>query len=767
MTVTEISDKYTAIKRLIADNNLAEVFPMLEMLIENVSDYLLREELDSIRNTYGMMLHYYLQGSDDSKRQEMYNDILKRIVELNNRVNYRLMAVYASSEYFSAVRKFKLSPATLDNLISDYSKAIENAESAIDTEIYPRDILLNAEELQRRIFLFVWTRQYLSRQESDIISTLLSETPDSDNTGLRTALRCAIIGALYLGCCFYYDKAKIKLLITCALNNTDTKVLARAYTLLAVLLTLYHKRTAADRTLRSILSLLADATYSNDAFRDIVIAWTRTSETKKINKTIQEEIIPGLMKLRPEIEKNFRDMEGNLPGEGDEESEYNPAWESFLEKSGLEEKLRKLNDLQMEGADMFMMAFARMKQAPFFQNEHAWFLPFSALRTEVHEGVEAVAGDLAEVMEESPLFCHTDRYSMFIGFSSIPKPTLNAMSQQISAQIDQFKEDKADALKNTPRAKLSDEISLFVKDLYRFYHQFSRKNEYRNPFDTELNFMCVPVLGELLKQADTPEMLGNLYFKRGLWNNAIQMSEVIEERYKDYIAAVENLQSPEAYIDYRYTPGDEDIENLLASMLERKGFAQMKLKQYSDAIITLTRAQRYQESSAWVLSNIARCYNRIGNHESAAHFLDAAIKIDPDNVRLLLRRGRLDMETGRHDEAVKIFYKLVYLHPENMLYRRMLAWCRCLQNEPQKALEQYEAIPACEREESDFLNMGHCLFSLERYIEARNCYAEFISHKSISEFIAEVKKDIALLPFLKGKEQQLAWLCDAAAMKID
>lgn len=764
MTVTEISNKYAAISRFISEKKLSEAFPALGELIGNVADYALREELENIRKTYAMMLHYYLEGSPDTRRDEMYKEIARRLSELNNRVNYRLMGLFSNYNYFSVVRKSQLHPATLDGLLASFDAAVQKASTALEADVYPKEPLREAEELQTRIFNLVWTRQYLTRRETEILGTLLSDTPEDDRTFLQTSLRCVIAGALYLGCSIYYDPARLKLLITCALNNSDTKVLARAYTLLSVLLVLYYKRAATDRTLRSMLSLLADAPQSPDAFRNVVISWIRTAETQKINKTISEEIIPGLMKLRPEIEKGFREMEGKLP---DEDSGFNPAWEEFLQKSGLEEKLRRLNDLQMEGADMFMMAFARMKQLPFFRSEMAWFLPFSAMRTEVRQGAQAVPHELGELMESTPLFCHTDRYSMFLGFSSVPKSTLDVMSQQIKAQLGQFKEDSSDALKDNRRARLGDEISLFVKDLFRFYNQFSEKAEYRNPFPLDLDFLRVPALGDLLREDDTPGMLGSLYFHRGLWKNAIRMSEVIEERFKNYIDGVENLQSPADYIDYRYLPGDEDIESVLATVLERKGFAEMKLKDYRKAIHTLTRAQRYQAPSVWVLSNLARCFRKLGDAASSACFLDAALRLDPDNMRLLLRRGRLDMETGSHDAAVKIFYKLLYLHPENQLFQRMLAWCRCLRNEPEKALKLYEAIPSAERDDSDILNMGHCLLYLDRQGDAKACYAEYISRKNLTEFLSEVRKDIGQLPFLKGKEEELMWVCDAAAMGID
>ena len=35
-----------------------------------------------------------------------------------------------------------------------------------------------------------------------------------------------------------------------------------------------------------------------------------------------------------------------------------------------------MNELQLEGADVYMSTFAQLKSYPFFQNPHNWFYPF-------------------------------------------------------------------------------------------------------------------------------------------------------------------------------------------------------------------------------------------------------------------------------------------------------------------------------------------------------------------------------------------------------
>ena len=45
--------------------------------------------------------------------------------------------------------------------------------------------------------------------------------------------------------------------------------------------------------------------------------------------------------------------------ENPEENDLNPDWEKAFESSGLGDKIREMNELQLEGADVYMSTFAR------------------------------------------------------------------------------------------------------------------------------------------------------------------------------------------------------------------------------------------------------------------------------------------------------------------------------------------------------------------------------------------------------------------------
>ena len=73
----------------------------------------------------------------------------------------------------------------------------------------------------------------------------------------------------------------------------------------------------------------------------------------------------------------------------EENNDKNPDWEEAIEKSGLGDKLREMNELQLEGADVYMSTFAGLKSYPFFREVHNWFYPFTKQQSDVHNMLES------------------------------------------------------------------------------------------------------------------------------------------------------------------------------------------------------------------------------------------------------------------------------------------------------------------------------------------------------------------------------------------
>ena len=84
---------------------------------------------------------------------------------------------------------------------------------------------------------------------------------------------------------------------------------------------------------------------------------------------MREEIIPEMLKNV----SSMKNMRFGFEENDEENNDMNPDWEDAFEKSGLGDKLREMNELQLEGADVYMSTFAALKNYPFFREVHNWF----------------------------------------------------------------------------------------------------------------------------------------------------------------------------------------------------------------------------------------------------------------------------------------------------------------------------------------------------------------------------------------------------------
>lgn len=106
----------------------------------------------------------------------------------------------------------------------------------------------------------------------------------------------------------------------------------------------------------------------------------------------------------------MRNMKFGFEESDEEKDDTNPDWADAIEKSGLGDKLREMNELQLEGADVYMSTFSQLKSYPFFRDISNWFYPFDKQQSDVikefrHRGKEG--GSLLEIILQSGVLSAT------------------------------------------------------------------------------------------------------------------------------------------------------------------------------------------------------------------------------------------------------------------------------------------------------------------------------------------------------------------------
>ena len=467
MNVEEILSK--AINCLM-DRRLSNAIEVLDQLYVQRPSLMGHSEFEAIKTDYQLMVDYMGRGFSDSHRESLYNTLLQRLyrVAADLEISWRCKNVSAYVNSFRVIDHLNTSHdfvrTVLESFVSDIamlSLQPEEMREQKSKELYERH-----QTFINRLFSALWTSCQWTEDDCKFYTELLL-SPTVMSTDQQV-----IVSAISLGAMNQFDINKFKTLVNVYQKATDEHVRQRALVgwVLAVFegMDIFPEQDALIRELcenpaitRELLTLQIQFFYSKAAEKD--------------NDKIQRDIMPDIM-------RNSNLTIGRL---GIMEKEED-AIESILHQDAdekrmeqLEEKVRKMMDMQKQGSDIYFGGFSQMKRFSFFNDMVNWFTPFylnhPALRSVINK-----LGDtkfLNTLMERSN-FCESDRYSFAFALEQI----INQLPADIKDAIG------SDAMLG-PLAEsddTEDAISIrrtYLQDLYRFFRLYHTANDFINPFE--------------------------------------------------------------------------------------------------------------------------------------------------------------------------------------------------------------------------------------------------------------------------------------------
>ena len=492
MNEQAIQEQYQHIVNLLEQKRLKEAQVQLEAFLWNCNDWTLRNRLEQAKVSYQYMLQYMRQGVNDPERQKLYLQLLAETWELAEQIRISLLDE-VSTRYYHSLHKNK------KNMVAGYgmSSWLKVLESFPDDmavcQLMPDNKQSLDSALQRHegtaqyLFLTTWGNSgWTAEEEQEARLYLESELlPVND--------LCLFTGAILLSLMECFDPRKFSWLLDAA-THADTQVSQRALVIIAIILHRHSSRLRLYPELMAKLSLLNEDGSFGKQLNRVYIQLLRSRETEKIDKKMREEIIPEMMK-NVTIMRNMKyGFEENI-----DEDDRNPDWEKAFEESGLGNKIREMNELQLEGADVYMSTFAQLKSYPFFQNPHNWFYPFDMQHSSIIRefGLKPTGENaVLSLILQSGFFCNSDKYSLCFTMAHIPQAQRNMMLSQMTSQDlnELMDESKSSSLRQY--ALRPDVISnQYIHDLYRFFKLSQRRHEFRDIFKEEIALHRIPAIG--------------------------------------------------------------------------------------------------------------------------------------------------------------------------------------------------------------------------------------------------------------------------------
>lgn len=736
------ADIQQKITRYVNEHRLRDAFSLCRTLVEGVGARDMAGDIAMVEEGYRYMLEYAARGAEDPGRSDMAQQIGEQILTFADRLHRANNKKDAPTYYFNILRYEELQQHTLPNLINDYRKGTEESSlfnlvvsGAHSTKV--RDRLAQNEALERRIFNRLWVTFPLSRADVEAVNSCLT------SADMPAYFRELLVSALLIGGLEYYDEKRLDLLLN-AYTSSETRVSTAAFIALSLLLYKGRNRKLSS-SLRAKLDTARELHEWHNDLRTAYMELAKTIDTDRISRKINEEVVPEMMKLRPEIDKK---LNINIERIDAAELEENPEWQDMLDKSGIADKLKEMSEIQEEGGDVMMGTFAHLKSFPFFNETVNWFLPFHTDYSEFTGDDAAVMQPVADLMMAAPFLCDSDKYSFMFSLRMVPASQREMMLSQLKAHGNQMAELRAASL-NVGNVSRKNIINKQVQNLYRFFNLFRRKGEFANPFAEGVNLVEVNYLQDDLQQLGILPIVGEYYFSHKYYEQAIQIFEAMAQEE---------------------TP---DVQ-----LYQKMGYALQKTAQTERAVEFYLKAEMLDSRSDWTLRRLARCFMTLRQPKEALTRLKALAERHPNNVAIVLNMARCLVETEQYEDAVKAYYKAEYLDEKSGKALRPLAWCLMLIGEFDRSAKYFEKLAAStDLTPTDYLNMGHLALAHKNFSEALNLYSIHLTarggnatgeerRKAIDDFIADMRNDAPYLKRMGVDEELLPLLIDSLLYTI-
>lgn len=684
--------------------NLTITFPEIRREAEDLGNWPIIEEVETLWNTYSQMLIFMIRGYSDPKCEEIRNGICEKLINITynlaqvRRVKENPVSLYAISY------KHKKSVQSFEYIISSLeSKCVAIKEVGSDVFI-PNDekeakldeLYADKDSLLLRLFNYVWTSTIWSDVDIEQANRiLLSEK-------LTTNDKSVFLSSVTLSLLEVPDASKLLLLLDSYIIGNNI-ISQRALIGFVIGYNKHHALYDATKELNERLDIYKDDTEFLNDLCATMMQLQMTATTDAANNKIASSILPILMQQHNNIKSNGADY-SQLIKNGE-----NPEWANDKANKAMGE----ISSMFQNGVDINFSQFKNHKNESFFNRVSHWFYLFSfetLTRIDKKCFTSPNTDGVLKTLLTTEQFCDSDKYSMCYIFSNMRafEGMINdAISPDLKIQLnelhDLLEEKKQEPSKNAVRRA-------YIHDLYRFFMCNPYKKEFYNPFlslqDTPLSPLSHEWTWRLFSsQKDGLSQYSDFLMRNGYYGEALKIYPI--------------------FVTNKY---DEN----LAGEWQKIGFCQQKLGNLSKAAEAYSIANKIKPNSKWTLTHLASVSMSLQQWEMASHCYAQLMEIENDNTKFMNNMVEALLNMSRYDEAIHLLHKLDYL-TEDPSVKLKLAYVLIVSNRIDEANTELLKIQSEQidiQQQTDMLK-GICLLTKKMLPEAYEICSNSTSSKSI------------------------------------
>ncbi len=721
MNIRQKRELYRNIISSITGNHLTGAFNGLKEYADHLQHGNFLNNIEAEEEVYHKMLDYYIADAPDPDRENLRDNISRSLFHLADVMFTLSLSQPVTGHYHHIRQRFiNFNPFQEDDL-EILERVMLDIGSVGSEELTPKI---------ERLFTGIWMAPVLSSDHQRILKEYLSNE-DSDRS-----IGVLIVTALILHTLERFSPAIWMLLADIYVTQIN-QLWQRA--LLGMMLTSirFDHRMHLFPEIGRRLQLLAEDDAFTVHFEKAAIQLVRTGDTEKVSRRVQEEIIPELMKLAPKIQEQMSLDQLISDEEGEDK---NPDWEKFFEESpGMYRKMEELNQLQSEGADLFISTFSHLKSFPFFRYTANWFIPYNHLHPSIKpdyadDTINEGMLSFFEAFEGFPVMCNSDKYSFSFNLTSMPQEQRSMIMGALSGEVSEImKQAKSEELISDMKGV--EVFHQFTQDLYRFFRVHPEREETEDPFAMQMQLYQCKVVSPLFERfTHLARRIGEYYFQQEHYCHAVSMFSHAEKEPQD---------NPELFQKIAYS-------------WQMSGDLDKALEYYR-------RAELFDSNALWNLRKIAWCYHLQNRIPEAIRTYRSAELLAPDSAQIKVSIGNLLLQTNDWDKALEYYLKAEKLHPGSEKTLRPVAWCLFLKGDMEASAHYYEQIMERAFNHNDLLNYAHVKFALKERKEAFRLYRESLSNpKNKPEtFIESFRNDTLHLIRLGVKPAEVSFMLDA------
>lgn len=681
MEIVKIIQQHKRISKLVGEKKIKQSLDILDVMMTNASTLEFRDEFDNIVMTYRNILQYTIEGVKDPERNKVYIRLMQSILELSDRVRQDILSHYSGWHTYwvkqQAEKELKIAGMSIVETVDDLLFKQELDEwLKLSSEVNPdpeSPIFRKHKQLINNIFNHLWLTDYYGEAEDSLLRIILKSGK------FRWYEISLFISALTLSTFRTWQTDKIFHLAD-IYHDENEQVMERALAGLVLSLHYYNDRVSIYPEITSKIRELSKSEKFREHCRIVVMQIIRSRETESLSKKLSDEILPKVAHLKPRLDEKL-DLENILPKDLSEG--WNPDWsQMFNDSDEVLKTMEELTNLQMEGADVYMSAFANLKNFDFFRDFQNWFIPFYP----DHEAVEIIYQDeilgagtneLAEALYKTPFICNSDKYSLLLNLKHLPSAQKSMMLKVFRMELEGLEQMNSDDAGTDTNRKFRTYITQYLQDLYRFFKLSPYKKEFEDIFSGKLDVYNSGFFRLSCSDTDAESALADYFFSKNYYDDALEL--------------------------YLRKAADKPAD---AEVYEKIGYCYQEADIYDEALKYYMRAELI-DRKVWTVKKIGLCLRRLGRYEDALENYLQAADLEPDNIHTTIMIAHCYLDLKEYESALKYYFRVEYMDPGNIKILRPISWCYFALGKIPESEKYYERLSTEKLKAHDLINKGH------------------------------------------------------------